>query len=84
MKFSFIELEIGATRIDMTTVDLHPKFLPAYGKREFAVLPYDEFVALREWLEDVEDLHDLELAIKENEGQSSYTLEEVKRELGLD
>ncbi len=68
----------------MTTVDLHPEFLPATGKREFAVLPYAEFVALKEWLEDVEDLHDLELAIKENEGQPSCTLEEVKKELGLD
>lgn len=68
----------------MTTVDLHPSFLPVTGKRQFAVLPYEEFVALQEWLEDMEDLHDLELAIKESEGQPSYTLEEVKRELGLD
>lgn len=68
----------------MTTVDLHPKFIPATGKREYAILPYEEFVALQEWLVDIEDLHDLELAIKENEGQPSYTLEEVRKEFGLD
>ena len=68
----------------MTTVDLHPEFLSVKGKPQFAVLPYDEFVALREWLENQEDLRDLEEAIRENQGQPSYTLEEVKKELGID
>ncbi len=68
----------------MTTLDLHPDFLPATGKPQFAVLPYDEYLALKEWLEDMEDLRALESARKENEGQPSYTLDEVKRDLGLD
>ncbi|CAN5423838.1 hypothetical protein BH10ACI2_BH10ACI2_14570 [soil metagenome] len=68
----------------MTTVDLHPEFLSANGKRQFAILPYEEFVAVQEFLEDMEDLRDLELARKENEGQPSYTLEEVKKELGIE
>lgn len=68
----------------MTNLDLHPEFLPSAGKRQFAVLPYEEFVALQEYLEDMEDLRDLELAIAENEGQPTYTLEEVRKELGID
>ncbi len=68
----------------MTNVDLHPKFLSSNGTRQFAILPYEEFVALQEWMEDMEDLRDLELALEENDGQPSYTLEEVKKELGFD
>ena len=67
----------------MTDLDLHPTFFPAAGNRRSTLIPYDEFVALREWQKDAEDLHDLELAIKENEGQPSYKLDGVKRELGL-
>ena len=67
----------------MTVSDLHPTVFPAAGKRRSILIPYDEFVALREWPKDAEDLHDLKLAIKENEGQPSCKLDGVKRELGL-
>jgi hypothetical protein len=33
-------------------IQLHPEFLKKNGKREFVVLPYDEFVAVQELLED--------------------------------
>jgi hypothetical protein len=29
---------------------LHPEILKKKGKKQFAVLPYEEFVALQEWL----------------------------------
>ncbi len=68
----------------MTTLDLHPEFLSVNGRPHFAVLPYGEFLALKEWLEDQEDLRDLNEAIKENQDQPSYSLEEVKEQLGID
>lgn len=67
----------------MATLELHPEFLSSNGQRQFAVLPYEEYVALSELLEDLEDLRDLEIARKENEGQPSFTLHEVKKELGI-
>ena len=67
----------------MTTVDLHPEFLTKNGEREYAVLPYPEFVALKEWLEDVEDILDLREARESDDDSSSLTLEEVKQELGI-
>jgi hypothetical protein len=35
---------------------LHPEFLTRDGKKQFVVLPYEEFVAVRGALEDLEDL----------------------------
>ncbi|CAN5905075.1 hypothetical protein BH24DEI2_BH24DEI2_20170 [soil metagenome] len=67
----------------MAGLALHPKFLVKNGKREFAVLPYEEFEALQEILADAADLIDLREA-KEAEGDApTVSLEEVKRQLGL-
>ena len=69
---------------NMTTVELHPEFLSREGKRQFAVIPYEEFVQLQEWFEDARDLLDLELAIIENKDEPTYSLEEVRAELGIE
>jgi hypothetical protein len=37
-------------------IQLHPEFLTKNGNREFAVLPYEEFIKIQELLEDLEDL----------------------------
>ena len=68
----------------MTTVELHPEFLSTGGRKQFAVIPYDEFVRLQEWIEDTLDLHEIRLAREENKDQPTYSLEEVKRELGIE
>ena len=68
----------------MTTVELHPELLSREGKRQFAVIPYEEFVQLQEWFEDARDLLDLELAIIENKDKPTYSLEEVTAELGIE
>ncbi|MGH8613559.1 MAG: hypothetical protein ACREYF_16470 [Gammaproteobacteria bacterium] len=36
-------------------IELHPQVIEKDGKKEFAVLPYDEFVRVQEELEDYED-----------------------------
>jgi len=67
----------------MTTVELHPEFLTKNGEREYAVLPYSEFVALEEWLEDVEDVLDLRDAREDDDGSPGYSIEQVKQDLGI-
>ena len=47
---------------------LHPVFISKGGKKEFVVLPYDEFVALQEQLADAEDAN-----------QPGIGLDEVKK-----
>ena len=62
---------------------LHPEILMKNGKKEFVVLPYEEFVAVQERLADAEDLLVLRKA-KGSEGKKkTIPLAEVKRELGL-
>lgn len=64
-------------------MDVHPQFLEKNGEKEFVVLPYGEFRALEERLEDLEDLVALYRAREENHGQRSYSINEVREELGL-
>lgn len=62
---------------------LHPEILKKNGKKQFAVLPYEEFVKLQEWLEDMEDLLELRKAKRAEGKKRSIPLREAKRRLGL-
>ena len=62
---------------------MHPDFLRKNGKIEFVVLPYEEFVALQEHLENAEDVLELRAAKREEGGEPASPLAEVKRDLGL-
>jgi hypothetical protein len=62
---------------------LHPEILAKNGKKEFVVLPYEEFVAIRERLADAEDLLKLRRAKKAERKKTSVPLAQVKRELKL-
>lgn len=67
----------------MTAIELHPEFLTKNGEKQFAVLPYQEFVALQEWLEDAEDLLDLRAAQKEELHAPTISLTELEKEFGI-
>jgi hypothetical protein len=67
----------------MTAIELHPEFLTKNGEKEFAVLPYQEFVALQEWLEDAEDLLDLRAAQKEEADAPTIGLSKLEKEFGI-
>jgi len=64
-------------------LELHPDILVKNGKKEFAVLPYEEFVALQELLEDAEDLLTLRAAKRAEQDAPTTSFEQVKRELEL-
>ena len=64
-------------------IQLHPEFITKGGKKKFAVLTYEEFCSLTEFLEDVEDLLDLRKAKKLEGKKNTVSLEKVKIELGL-
>jgi hypothetical protein len=65
-------------------VSLHPEFLTKGGKKEFAILPYEEFVALQAFVEDMKDVLALQEAKQEARGAPRISLERAKQELGLD
>jgi hypothetical protein len=60
---------------------LHPEILVKNGKKQFAVLPYEEFVALQERLADAEDMLELRKAKRTEGKRRSISLAEVKRQL---
>jgi len=62
---------------------LHPQIIEKNGKEEFVVLPYEEFVALEEMLEDYEDLRDLRAAKAECADEPGIPLDQAVKELGL-
>ncbi len=60
---------------------LHPEILIKDGKKQFAVLPYEEFVSLKERLEEMEDLLELRKAKKTEGRKRTVPLARVKRQL---
>lgn len=64
-------------------VTLHPKILEKDGKKEFAVLPYEEYIMVQEELEDYEALKALREA-KAKEGDApTISFNDAKKELGI-
>ena len=62
---------------------LHPEILVKDGKKQFAVLPYKEFLTVQERLADAEDLLKLGKAKRAEGRKRSIPLAEVKRKLRL-
>lgn len=62
---------------------LHPEILVKDGKKQFAILPYEEYMSLKERLEDMEDLLQLRKAKKAEGRKRTVPLVRAKRILGL-
>ena len=68
----------------MQRIKLKPKILEnKEGKKEFVILPYDDFTAVLEILEDAQDLLLLREAKKKERKSPSISLSQTKKELGL-
>ena len=61
--------------------DLHPQIIEKNGTQESVLLPYPEFVALRDWIEDMEDLLELHEAKRSEGNLPTRPLEEVAKDL---
>jgi len=64
-------------------ITLHPNILEQDGKRQFAVIPYEEFLKIQEELSDYEDLKGLRQAKEAEKSAPTVSLEEAKKELGI-
>lgn len=62
--------------------DLHPQIVEKNGLKE-VVLTYSEYVALRDWMEDVEDRLQLREAKRAENDLPGRPLEEIAKELDL-
>ena len=58
-----------------------PQIIEKNGKKEFVILPYEEFLAIREALEDYDDLRELREAKKASSEEDSIPLSEIRNDL---
>ena len=62
---------------------IHPQIIKKEGKKEFVVLPYDEFIKIRDALEDYEDLKLLRGEKEKSKDQSTIPLDKVIMDMDL-
>ena len=62
---------------------LHPQVLEKDGKKQFVILPYEEFERIQEMLDDFQDLKTLREAKAAEADAPTLSLDQVKRELGM-
>lgn len=65
-------------------IALHPNILSKNGKKEFAVLPFEEFEHLKEVADKYEDLIELRKAKAEEYHLPTKNISEVKKILHVD
>jgi len=58
-------------------MSIHPQIIEKDGKKEFVVLPYEEFIRLQEALEDYDDLRTLRDEKASAQGEPTRTLDDV-------
>ena len=58
-------------------MSIHPQIIEKNGVREYAVIPYDEFLRIQEELEDFDDLKTLREEKTSSREQPSRTLDSI-------
>jgi len=65
-------------------INIHPEILKKNNKEEFAILDFNEYQSLLEYIQDLEDLVDLRKAKEETKDEPSISLNEVKKIIGIE
>ena len=63
---------------------MHPTYIQKDGKIESVTLPFEEYLAIKEFLEEFEDSRDLVEAETENAGADTLSWDAVKAGAGRD
>jgi DNA integrity scanning protein DisA with diadenylate cyclase activity len=62
-------------------MSIHPQIIEKDGIKEFAVIPYQEFIEIQQILEDFEDLQSLREAKSEDYNKPAITLSQLLAEV---
>lgn len=65
-------------------MDLNPQIIEKNGKKEFVILPYEDFVKMQEEIENYEDLRMLRKAKKIESLSPTISIERAKKELNIE
>jgi hypothetical protein len=63
-------------------VTLHPQIIKKKGKKEYAILPYEEFLKVREEIDNYEDLRCLREAKEAEKDAPTIGMAELRRKIG--
>ncbi len=64
-------------------IELHPEILTKNERKEFAVLPYEEYLAITEALAGYEDLQDFRAAKAEEGDAATMSLKDAAKHYGV-
>ena len=82
---SYIGFAIGAKRTDerrlISMVTLHAQIIKKNGKKDYVVLPYEEFLKVQEELEDYDDLRFLREAKEMEKDAPTVGMAELKKKI---
>jgi len=62
---------------------IHTQIIEKEGKKEFVVIPINEFKKIEEMIEDYEDLRDLREAKESSKGEKAVPLNKIIKSLKL-
>lgn len=65
-------------------IKITPKILKKEKREQFAILSIEDYHLLMKYIKDLEDLLDLRNARQESKGESSYTIDETRKILGIE
>ncbi len=65
-----------------TAMSIHPQIIEKDGRKEFVVLPYEEFLQMQEEIENYEDLRTLREEKSTARAEPTRSLDEVLKEIG--
>ena len=65
-------------------MEFHAKILEKDGQKEFAIIPYEEFVRIQEELDDYESLKALREAKSKEADADTTSFADAKRELDVE
>ena len=63
-------------------MSIHPQVIEKDGRKEFVVLPYDEFLQMQAEIEDYEDLKTQREEKASAHSEPTRSLDEVMKEIG--
>ncbi len=63
-------------------MSIHPQIIEKDGKKEFIVLPYEEFLRVQEALEDYDDLRTLRDEKVSSANEPTRALDDVLEDIG--
>ncbi len=62
---------------------IHPQIIEKEGKKEFVIIPYEEFLLIQEALDDLDDLKELREEKESSKEEPSRKLDDVIKDLKI-